>query len=125
MQQVRAWFVVLLLVSVSSVNAADDRIEQARYLMLGGIEQWITIRGADRKLPVLLWVHGGPAEVQSPLVSAYEPWTQSYVLVHWDQRGAGRTYLRNSGPPDAMTLERIAAAVAGVSRRCTWFVIKQ
>src|SRR5687768_8168059 len=99
MRQVRAWFVVLLLVSVSlsRLSAADDPIEEARYLTLGGIEQWITIRGADRKLPVLLWVHGGPAEVQSPLVSAYEPWTQSYVLVHWDQRGAGRTYLRNSG----------------------------
>lgn len=109
MTSVKGWIVLLSLVLVAGASRASEAIEEARYVRLGDIEQWITIRGRDRKMPVLLWVHGGPAEVQSPLLSAYEPWMNSYVLVHWDQRGAGRTYLRNPGPPDAMTLDRIAA----------------
>ena len=29
-------------------------IDEAKYVRIGGIEQWITIRGEDRKNPVLL-----------------------------------------------------------------------
>lgn len=52
-------------------------------------------------------MHGGPADVQSPLVSTYAAYERDFVLVQWDQRGAGRTYggLRD-GTPD-LTLERI------------------
>jgi pimeloyl-ACP methyl ester carboxylesterase len=71
------------------------RIEQARYLVVGGIEQWITIRGDDDNNPVLLLVHGGPGDVQSPLVSTYAPYEHDFVLVQWDQRGAGRTFAKN------------------------------
>ena len=27
---------------------------------IGGITQWLLIRGADREAPILLWLHGGP-----------------------------------------------------------------
>jgi pimeloyl-ACP methyl ester carboxylesterase len=103
-----ALLVVALICGVPA-RAAAEPLREDRYVALGGIEQWITIRGEDREAPVLLWIHGGPAEVQSPLESAYEPWTASYRLVQWDQRGAGRTYQRNPGPPEAVTLDRIAA----------------
>jgi pimeloyl-ACP methyl ester carboxylesterase len=99
----------VLMLAQGAAVAASEPIREDRYVTLGGIEQWITIRGKDRDAPVLLWVHGGPAEVQSPLEPVYEAWTASYRLVQWDQRGAGRTYLRNPGPPEAVTLERIAA----------------
>src|SRR3989442_12957229 len=36
-------------------------IDESRYVNVGGIEQWITIRGEDRKNPVLLILHGGLA----------------------------------------------------------------
>ena len=109
MLQIAASFVLALSCEVcASANSATP-IHENRYVSLGGIEQWITIRGTRRDAPVLLWIHGGPAEIQSPLEAAYEPWTSSYRLVQWDQRGAGRTYQRNPGPPDALTLERIAA----------------
>ena len=35
-------------------------ISDSMYVRIGGLEQWIQIRGDDRTNPVLLWVNGGP-----------------------------------------------------------------
>lgn len=40
-------------------------IQETRFVTLGGVEQWITIRGANHANPVLLIVHGGPGDAQS------------------------------------------------------------
>src|SRR5262249_12629821 len=72
-------------------------------------EQWVTIRGWDRKNPVLLFLHGGPGEVTDLWTYAlFAPWERHFTVVQWDQRGAGRT-LRKSGPSIAptSTLERM------------------
>jgi len=105
------WMVITVCVLAAphpSVAQSTVGIEEAGFVTLGGIEQWITIRGKDPKAPVLLWVHGGPTNIQSPFVSVYEPWTEQFTLVQWDQRGAGRTYYKNPGPPEAVSLEQIA-----------------
>jgi len=39
-----------------------ERLEKVR---IGGIDQWVSIRGADRRNPVLLYMHGGPGYVSS------------------------------------------------------------
>src|SRR5262245_57722952 len=41
-------------------------IDEARFVRIGGIEQWVTIRGRDRDNPVLLFLHGGPGDVTNP-----------------------------------------------------------
>src|SRR5579862_9769846 len=41
-------------------------IDEGSYVKIGGIEQWITIRGRDRGNPVLLFLHGGPGDVTNP-----------------------------------------------------------
>ena len=74
-------------------------IQEAKYVTLGGIEQWITIRGADRANPVLLLIHGGPGDAQSALRSTYAVYEKDFTIVQWDQRGAGRTYLKNPNSP--------------------------
>jgi len=79
--------------------ATTTPIQEAKYVTLGGIEQWITIRGADRANPVLLLIHGGPGDAQSALRSTYAVYEKDFTIVQWDQRGAGRTYLKNPNSP--------------------------
>ncbi|HXM94715.1 MAG TPA: alpha/beta hydrolase [Candidatus Dormibacteraeota bacterium] len=79
-------------------------IDEASFVTVGGIEQWITIRGQDRDNPVLLFLHGGPGDVTNPWTFAlFAPWEKHFSVVQWDQRGAGRT-LRKSGPAVAPTI---------------------
>lgn len=77
---------------------------------LGGAQQAVTVRGADRGNPILLYVHGGPGAAESAFSWAFErPWEDFFTVVQWDQRGAGRSFLLND--PEAlaptMTLDRI------------------
>ncbi len=105
----------VLLILLSPVVGTSRRpptalappIQEARYVTLGGIEQWITIRGSDRANPVLLVVHGGPGDAQSLLRDTYAVYERAFTIVQWDQRGAGRTYARN--PESPPTLERVVA----------------
>lgn len=99
--------VVAGVVSVACRPTPAPRIEQARFLTVGGIEQWVTIRGDHDGDPVVLLVHGGPGDVQSPFRTAYAPFERRFVLVQWDQRGSGRTFARNGAA--GVTLERQAA----------------
>ena len=95
---------------MSSTNASTRRpggFEEASFITIGGIEQWVTIRGDDRRNPVLLLLHGGPGDVQSPLVSTYAPYEKDFVLVQWDQRGAGRTFAKNGAA--GVTREKLIA----------------
>jgi pimeloyl-ACP methyl ester carboxylesterase len=76
---------------------------------IGGVSQWIRIRGRSIDNPVLLWLHGGPGAAQMPLAHTFDsPLEEHFVVVHWDQRGAGK-----SNPFDfdesTMTFERFVA----------------
>lgn len=85
-------------------------LDEARYVEVGGIEQWITIRGEDRRNPVLLVLHGGPGDATNPWgYAGFRSWLKNFTVVQWDQRGAGRTLGRN-GPSLAptITIERMA-----------------
>jgi pimeloyl-ACP methyl ester carboxylesterase len=86
--------------AISTANGIDE----GSYVTIGGIEQWITIRGEDRSNPVLLFLHGGPGDVTNPWSFAFfAPWQKYFTVVQWDQRGAGRT-LRKTGPAVASTM---------------------
>jgi pimeloyl-ACP methyl ester carboxylesterase len=79
-------------------------IDEGSFVKIGGIEQWITIRGQDRDNPVLLFLHGGPGDVTNPWSFAlFAPWGKHFTVVQWDERGSGRT-LRKSGPAVAPTI---------------------
>jgi pimeloyl-ACP methyl ester carboxylesterase len=90
--------IFLLLFQVTfKIFAQNTSIEEGRYVNLGGIEQWITIKGDNIENPVILFIHGGPGSVMSPYSdNIYGKWKAEYVLVNWDQRGAGRTFGRNA-----------------------------
>jgi pimeloyl-ACP methyl ester carboxylesterase len=72
---------------------AADGVDVGRHVVLGGVQQWITMRGQSRSLPVLLFLHGGPGDPISELAYTYQrPWEDFFVVVNWDQRGFGRSW---------------------------------
>lgn len=85
-----------------------SRLEEASFVTFGGIEQWVTIRGDDSQNPVLLVVHGGPADTLSPYIEEFAPYEADFTVVQWDQRGAGRTYGRYKDATPDLTLDRVA-----------------
>jgi pimeloyl-ACP methyl ester carboxylesterase len=96
---------------------APNGIDEAKYVEIGGIEQWITIRGEDRGNPVLLFLHGGPGDATNPWgYAGFRTWLRYFTVVQWDQRGTGRTLGRNGpsiGPTitiDRMTRDGIELA---------------
>jgi pimeloyl-ACP methyl ester carboxylesterase len=100
----RIWAVLLVFVAAISSAQAAEPIHEAQFVSVGGIEQWVTINGRDRDNPVVLFLHGGPGDAQSPFAaSLYAGWDADFTLVQWDQRGAGRTFGK-SGPSIAPTM---------------------
>src|SRR5262245_53794773 len=80
-------------------------IDEAGYIRIGGIDQWVQIRGDDRNNPVLLYLNGGPGLSMIGATYWYRSWERHYTVVMWDQRGEGKSFAR-SGPSvkDTMTL---------------------
>jgi pimeloyl-ACP methyl ester carboxylesterase len=66
-------------------------IVEERFIKVGGIDQWIQIRGEDRDNPVLLVLHGGPGWPNAVFTLPLRPWEQHFTVVQWDHRGAGKT----------------------------------
>ncbi|HYM75189.1 MAG TPA: alpha/beta fold hydrolase [Candidatus Dormibacteraeota bacterium] len=93
----------------ASPGRTPGRVKEEMYVRIGGIDQWITIKGDDANSPVLLFLHGGPCDAMSPFADAmFAGWEKNFTLVQWDQRGAGRTYGK-TGPSiePTLTVERM------------------
>jgi pimeloyl-ACP methyl ester carboxylesterase len=86
---------------------SDHGVDEARAVEIGGIKQWITVRGRDRRNPILLVIHGGPAAPELPNRYLFEaPWTDYFTVVEWDQRGSGKTYELNDPAQVAPTMHK-------------------
>lgn len=60
---------------------------------IGEMEQWILIRGMNKRNPLLLFLHGGPGNAQIGFAPSFqEKLEQHFLVVNWDQRGAGLSY---------------------------------
>lgn len=95
-------------------------VDEADFVSIGGVDQWVTIRGEDRRNPVILIVGGvgadGPGTVLSPFVDAFRPWERDFTVVQWDPPGAGKTYARAGRrlPPD-LGVDRLVRDGLGVT----------
>lgn len=76
------------------INTPNSIVEGC-YVKIGGIYQWITIRGENWNTPVLLFIHGGPASTYSIFSPLVRSWEKHFIVVQWDQRGAGKTFRQN------------------------------
>ncbi|MCL4871565.1 MAG: alpha/beta hydrolase [Anaerolineae bacterium] len=67
---------------------------QASYkTKIGGIDQWLNVRGQDQTNPFILFIHGGPAAPLIPGIWQFQrPIEEYFTIVNWDQRGAGKSY---------------------------------
>jgi len=75
---------------------SPDGIDSLEAVRIGGLDQWIHVRGEHTKNPVLLFLHGGPGVAFIGLARMFQtPWEKHFTIVQWDQRGAGKTYARN------------------------------
>jgi len=75
---------------------SPNGIESLEPVRIGGIEQWIEVRGQNANNPILLFIHGGPGVAFISMAGAFQgPWEKSFTVVQWDQRGAGKTYASN------------------------------
>lgn len=104
--------------AVPAACTPGQPIHDSAYVKIGGIEQWISIDGADCAKPALLLVHGGPGNPISVYENGpYASWTKDYVVVHWDQRAAGLTWSRNAPREDTpLTLAQMRDDGIALSR---------
>ncbi|GIH18647.1 alpha/beta fold hydrolase [Rugosimonospora africana] len=92
-----------------------DGIAEERFVRVGGIDQWIGIRGEDRTNPVLLVLHGGPGSPYSVFTPLLRSWEKHFTVVQWDRRGAGKTLGRNGKAGcGELTLDRMVDDAAEV-----------
>jgi pimeloyl-ACP methyl ester carboxylesterase len=102
-----------------SIKSPNGIVED-QYLRIGGIDQWVSIRGDDKGNPILFVLHGGPGCSYSIFTPHIRPWEKHFTIVQWDQRGSGRTLARmkkrNSGPITFEQLTNDAADVAEYAR---------
>ncbi|MGB9108587.1 MAG: alpha/beta hydrolase [Telluria sp.] len=73
--------------------AAPGGVQDAYKTRIGGIDQWINVRGQDKDNPMILFVHGGPASPITPTMWQFQrPIEEYFTVANYDQRGAGKTY---------------------------------
>jgi len=84
-------------------------VAEASFWRIGEINQWVMVRGRSMDNPLLVILHGGPGSSETALLRSFNASLEdSYTVVYWDQRGAGRSYNR-SIPPESMTIDRFVA----------------
>jgi pimeloyl-ACP methyl ester carboxylesterase len=94
---------------------AASAIDEQGFVPIGGIDQWIAVKGSDTGNPAILFLHGGPGEAQSPFLKDFEPWLKDFTVVNWDQRGAGKTYEKNGASMPDFDLDRLVEDAGSVS----------
>ncbi len=105
------------IIAANQKIVSPNGIQEQLKLPIGGIDQWVSIRGRDRRNPILLVLHGGPASPDMPLAWTFQsPWEDYFTVVEWDQRGAGKTYASNTEAAMApgMTVEGMTGDAAQV-----------
>jgi pimeloyl-ACP methyl ester carboxylesterase len=124
-----AVILIVILLSIFGLHRGRTHAIRNRYLRVipgsiawlgemrvGGVDQALLIRGVSRKNPVVLFVHGGPGAPAMYLAHRFQRGLErEFVMVHWDQRGAGKSYAARF-PEDSLTLRRTLDDVYEITR---------
>ena len=90
---------------ICTASRARTEYKESYLARIGGIDQWICVRGQDRDNPIILLVHGGPASPLIPTLWQFQrPLEEYFTVVNYDQRGGGRTHRANDPDSVAATI---------------------
>lgn len=77
-------------------NKSKRLIYIEEYVSINGINQYLFHSGTKYDNPVMLFLHGGPGSAESLFAHVFqEKWEDIFTVVHWDQRGSGKTLTKN------------------------------
>ena len=98
---------ITIVALTCTAEGQTQMIDELKALDLNGARQWILCRGSDRSMPVVLFVHGGPGNPSMWYSRAFDnDFINDFVVVHWDQRGAGKSYSKET-PRETINLNQI------------------
>ena len=91
----------------------NTRNFEEEYVEINGIKHYLLHYKAGKEAPVLVFIHGGPGQSEAAIAYIVEEYTgRNYNIVYYDQRGAGKTYLKNKkAKPDTETLKEDLLAI--------------
>lgn len=78
------------------------------YINISGVQHYLLHYQGKPEEPVLLFIHGGPGQSESAIAYMVEEYAErNYNIVYYDQRGAGKTYLKDKKQkPDTEILKK-------------------
>jgi len=89
-------YTILLLSLFINHSFCQTPIEKNDTIIIGGIKQYIRIKGKNVSKPVLLILHGGPgSSLMNKTDQISNKLQQHFVVVQWDQRETGETLKLN------------------------------
>ena len=94
-------------------------ISEKLHLSINGARRGMFIQSKDERLPVLLFLHGGPGMPEYFLTQSY-PTVSKRISPSFGGNSAARTLYNAGIPPETMTAEQLVAdtlAVTTTSRR--------
>jgi len=84
-------------------------IAEIGYLRLGGLDQWVMIRGENVTNPLLVLLHGGPGFPEMRLFRSFNaPLEKNFTIIYWEQRGTDKSF-DHKIPKSSMTVEQFIA----------------
>jgi len=107
------------IVAATRKIVSPNGVEELLAIPINGTQQWISVRGRDRRNPILLMLHGGPGAPSLPVAYTFQnPWEDYFTVVQWDQRGAGKTYAANDpkAVAETMTVDQMTSDAEEVVR---------
>ena len=88
-----------LVFTFSYRGLSQTSIDSTGILTVGGIKQFVSIKGKDNRNPLLLFLHGGPG---NSVIHYAEKFThklqEHFIVIQWDQRNVGKTLSLNKSP---------------------------
>jgi proline iminopeptidase len=99
----------------SSGQVVPGSIASLEKIKLGGVEQWLVIRGHDTSNPVLLFLSGGPGASELGRVRYFsEPLEQHFTMVVWEQRGCAKSF-PSVNPKEDVTVAQYTSDIIELS----------